>query len=256
MDLGLRDRAALVSGSSRGIGRAVAFAFGAEGARVAVSYRHNRKRAEAVAAEVRRVGGDACVVFLDLAAPDSIREAMMEIEQRWGRLDILVNNAVQWADTAEAYSVPFADSAAGAWRELLHANIDGTLTLIHTALDGMKRSGWGRIVNVSSVAVDDGLPGAAWYASAKAALHGFTRSISQEVGPAGILCNVVMPGLTRTERVIATMPDAVLEGHARRTAIGRVLDPEDVASAIVFLCSQANTGITGEVVRVSGGRTP
>jgi 3-oxoacyl-[acyl-carrier protein] reductase len=221
-----------------------------------VSYRHNQKRAEAVAAEVKRVGGDSCVVFLDLASPDSITKAMMEIEQRWGRLDILVNNAVQWAESAEAHAVPFMDSAAEGWRELLHANIDGTLMLIHRALDGMKRSGWGRIVNVSSIAADDGLPGAVWYASAKAALHGFTRSISQEVGPAGILCNVVMPGLTRTERVIATMPDTVLEGHARRTAIGRVLDPEDVASAIVFLCSQANTGITGEVVRVSGGRTP
>ena len=120
----------------------------------------------------------------------------------------------------------------------------------------MKRAAWGRIVNVSSVAVDEGLPGAAWYGAAKSALHGFTRSLSQEVGRHGILCNVVMPGLTRTERVIATMSDAVLDDHARRIAIGRVLDPEDVAGAILFLCSQANVGITGEVIRVSGGRTP
>ena len=256
MDLGVRDRVALVSGSSRGIGRAVAFAFGAEGARVAVSYRHHRRRAEAVAAEVTRVGGDACVVFLDLAASESILSAVSEVEQRWGRLDILVNNAVQWADSAQANALPFLDSAAQEWRALVQVNIDGTLTLTHAALGAMKRAAWGRIVNVSSVAVDDGLAGAAWYATAKAALHGFTRSLSQEVGPHGILCNVVMPGLTRTERVIATMSDAVLDGHARRTALGRVLDPEDVASTILFLCSQANAGITGEVIRVSGGRTP
>jgi len=253
MDLGLKERVALVTGSSRGIGRAVVRLFAREGARVAITYHSDRPRADAVADEIRDAGGDALVVPLDLAAPESIHAAVAAVLERWGRADILVNNAVAWGTRLPWEVTAFERLPAEEWRPLVHANIDGAVAAIQAVLPSMRARGWGRIVNVSSGIAVDGMAGAGPYAAAKAALHGLTRTLAKELGPAGILANVVMPGLTLTERAVELIPAARREQAAQASPIRRLLRPDEVAPTIVFLCSAVNSAITGEIVRASGG---
>jgi NAD(P)-dependent dehydrogenase (short-subunit alcohol dehydrogenase family) len=253
MDLGLKGRVALVTGSSRGIGRAAAEIFGREGALVAVTYHNLRERAEAVAAGIRERGGEALVTPLDISSDQSIRDAVEAVIARWGKIDILVNNAIHAGEKSVVQS-PFEEVPSEQWRDLLRGNFEGAHVAIMAVLPYMRRNRWGRIVNVSSVVAADGYPGGATYGAAKAALHGLTRTLAKELAPEGILTNVVMPGLTLTEAVRHSMPQAV-EQVARLSPIRHVPTPEEVASVIVFVASAANTTVNGEVIRVNGGAT-
>jgi 3-oxoacyl-[acyl-carrier protein] reductase len=253
MNLSLNQRVALVTGSSQGIGSAVARQLAAEGACVAITYRNERGRAEALASEIRQDRGHAEAYYLDLGSFASISATIAAVLERWQRIDILVNNAMQWAAQPISQTPCFESFSPEDWQPLLRTNIDGPFRLTQAVVPLMRQQGWGRIVNVSSIAAEDGLAKGAWYATAKASLHGLTRALSKELGPAGILVNSVMPGLTATDR-IALIPAEVRRQVEERSPIRRVLDPQDVAGAIVFLCSGANCAITGEVLRVSGGR--
>jgi 3-oxoacyl-[acyl-carrier protein] reductase len=259
MDLGVTGRIAIVTGSSQGIGRAAAILLGREGARVAVTYHDQREKANTVVDEIARAGGEALAIRLDLASDESIHAAIRAVLERWGRIDILVNNAVQhgarppWK-RSPPWSVPlFEEVPADEWRPALRSNIEGHYTAIQAALPSMRAQRWGRIVSLSSGIAADGLPGSATYGSAKAALHGLTRSLSKELGPVGILVNVVMPGMTWTEQNASRIPPAVREHVEKSSPLRRVLSPEEVVPMIVFLCSAANTAVTGEIIRVSGG---
>jgi 3-oxoacyl-[acyl-carrier protein] reductase len=255
MDLGLSGRVVLVTGSSRGIGRATASLFAQEGARVAITYHSEPGRAEAAAAAIRAAGGEALVTSLDLASEQSIRDAVGTVLERWGRVDVLVNNAVEWGTRIPGQIPAFETIPAQEWRGLLHANLDGHYLATQAVVTSMRERGWGRIVNVSSGIAMDGMVGAGPYAAAKAALHGLTRTLAKELGPAGILVNVVMPGFTLTERNEERMPAQAREQAALASPIRRLLRPEEVAPTIVFLCSATNTAVTGEIVRASGGIT-
>ena len=186
MDLGLTGRAALVTGGSRGIGAATAILLVGEGAQVAITYRTNRCAAESVANTIKRCGGEAAVVRLDLGDQATIRAAADEVGSQWGRIDVLVNNAVDWAPVDVVQPAAFEDAPADAWQPLLRSNIDGTYVVIQAVLPWMRSGRWGRIVTVSST-VTDGIVNFGWYAAAKAALHGLTRTLAKELGPAGIL---------------------------------------------------------------------
>jgi 3-oxoacyl-[acyl-carrier protein] reductase len=255
MDLGLRGRVALVTGSSQGIGRATAILFAQEGARVAITYRTNRDKAENVAAAVRDLGAEALVVPFDLGSEDSIRGAMAAVVDRWGRVDVLVNNAVQWAPESPAPESPFDEQPFEALRAQLRANVEGTFAATHAAVASMRRNHWGRIVTVSSGLAVRGAPGSAAYSAAKSALHGMTRALFTELAPEGILVNVVMAGLTLTERVKASMSPRSLELAGNGSPLRRLPAPEEVASTIVFLASGANTTVNGEIVLSSGGHS-
>ncbi len=225
------------------------------GARVAVTYRRSRDRALAVAGEIGRGGGDAIAVELDLASPGSVSLAVGAALERWGQVDVLVNNAVYWGDRAP-WDVPlFEELAPEEWRAYFRLNFEGAYSAGQAVLPSMRSRGFGRIVNVSSGVAADGFPGTAPYGAAKAALHGLTKTLSKELAPAGILVNVVMPSATRTERMVAMLPVRVLEMSAQASPLRRLPGPEEVAAPIVYLCSGANTAITGEVVRVGGGAT-
>jgi 3-oxoacyl-[acyl-carrier protein] reductase len=250
---GVHDKVALVTGSSRGIGRATAQLFAREGARVAVTYRTSREAAEHIAAGICDDGGDALAVPLDLTSFDSIRDAADAVLTRWGRVDILVNNAVSWGLRPPTRALEFERLSPAEWREGLRVNIEGTYAITQAVVPSMRQRHWGRIVTVSSAAAVEGLIGSAWYAAAKSAMHGFTRTLAKELGPDGVLANVVMPGLTTSEQVVANVPAVRREEVARATPIGRLLAPEDIAPVVVFLCSAANTGVTGEIIKVSGG---
>ena len=253
MNLGLERRIVLITGGSRGIGRAAALAFGREGARVAITYNRDRARAEAVVAELGADGGEAMAVPLSLGDHGSISTAVETVVGRWNGVDALVNNAVDWGTQSPMDARPFEDDEPSYWLPLLQANVAGHYRAIQCVLPGMRAKGWGRIVNVSSVAAQDGMPGMGHYGAAKAALHGLTRTLAKELGPAGILTNVVMPGLTLTEHAQDVIPAAARDELARQSPIRRLLSPEELVPTIVFLASAANTAVTGEVIRVSGG---
>jgi len=252
MDLRLKDATVLVTGSSAGIGRATAIAFGAEGARVTVTYHSNRQGAEATADQVRAAGGQALVTHYDLADLDSIRSAMDSLQKEWGTLNVLVNNAVLMSGAGPT-GKPFEELPLERWQETLRGNLEGIVLTINRALPLMRQAGWGRIVSVSSDAVD-GWPGLGPYATSKAGLHGLSRTMAVELGPAGILSNVVMPGFVLTEHNQQRVPQQYQEQVKQHLPTRSLPTPEDIAAAIVFLGSPVNRQITGEVLRVTGGR--
>ena len=254
MDTGLKNKVVFVTGGSSGIGRATAVGFGREGARVALSYRNDLAGAEETAGMVGEAGGEALVVRYDLVDEGSIRGAIGEIVGRWDALHVLVNNAVRWPGRdGGGGGTLFEHVSPERWREDTRTLLEGAYLTIQAVLPCMRAAGWGRIVNVSSTLAEDGMPGGAPYTAAKASLHGLTRTLAKELAPAGILANVVMPGLTLTERAKRAIPGKVLDGEAARTPTGRLTTPEEVAALIVFLGSTANGHVNGENVRVAGG---
>jgi 3-oxoacyl-[acyl-carrier protein] reductase len=249
MDLGIDGRTVIVTGASGGLGRAIARGFAAEGADLVLTYHRAQAEAELLAKEI---GGRALVVRYELDDADAARALAESVLEWTGRIDVLVNNAVHWG------SVPSPDRAFEAvpdagWQRVLRANTEGALRLSRAVAPTMRERRWGRMVHISSNVAVDGMPGAEYYAAAKAALHGFSRSAAFSLGRDGdILSNVVMPGLTRTDTNTA-ITDAEGHHYAAQAALGRLLDADEVAGAVVYLGSAANTGITGQVIGVNGG---
>lgn len=251
METGLAQRTVLVTGSSSGIGRATAVAFGQEGARVGITYYSNREGAEETAALVKEAGGEALITQYDLADSDSIRAAVETVVDEWGVIHVLVNNAVQ-RDPGETRR--FEDIPADEWKQELRTTQEGYYETIQEVLPSMRSAELGRIVSVSSNTAEIGTPGNGPYAMSKASLHGLTNVLSVELGDSGILSNVVMPGLTLTEQNREEIPEKLHEQEAEKTSTGRLTTSEEVASAIVYLSSEANGHVNGEIVRVTGGR--
>lgn len=248
MDLGLRERVVMITGGTSGIGKTAAEAFAAEGARVAVTYHSNDDAAHATARRAREAGGEAISVRLALEDHDSPAAAVKQILDRWGRLDVLIANAVEWptarADGGRTEGLPLAD-----WDRGLHVNLEGTLATVHAALPPMRVAGWGRIVLTSSGVAEEGIPGPSPYGVAKAGLHGLVRQLAWDAGRDGILVNVVAAGFTVTERNIEVIPDSMRERVAAQTPSRRLSSPSEVAALITFLGSGANGNMTGEIVR-------
>jgi 3-oxoacyl-[acyl-carrier protein] reductase len=226
--------------------------FGEAGARVGITYRSDLAGAEETARRVGVAGGEGMVVPLELADEASVRAAVDRVVGRWGRVDVLVANAVEWG--APVWEPPpFEEVSPEGWRRMFETTVDGVFHVVRAVLPSMRERGWGRIVLLSSGSVEYGMPGGGAYGAAKAALHGLSRSLARELGPEGILVNVVMPGLVLTERNLRVVPEQVREGVAGESPSGRLSVPEDVAAAIVFLASGANGNTTGEILRVAGG---
>jgi NAD(P)-dependent dehydrogenase (short-subunit alcohol dehydrogenase family) len=248
MDTGLRGRAVLVTGGSRGIGRACAVAFGREGAKVALTYTSDRDAANRVAGEIENAGGEGLAVPLELTEPESIDSAVEQVLTRWAGLGTLVANAVRWPQAG-----PLAESDPQDWERAMRANLEGTARTVRAAWPALADSGQGRVVLVSTGVTRHGLPGSSAYASAKAGLEGLASALKWEGGEDGILINTVSPGFTVTERNLANFGDDVRETVRSRTPSGRLSVPEDIASAIVYLGSPANGNISGAYLPVAGG---
>jgi NAD(P)-dependent dehydrogenase (short-subunit alcohol dehydrogenase family) len=250
MDLNLEGRTVLISGGSRGIGRATALAYARENANVAITYHTGKAAAAAVLDEIRAAGAQAAAAFADLADPASIRAAADTVRERFGGIDVLVANAVRWPTDV---MMPLADAGLQPWTAAVRANFEGTTALIQAALPDLERSGTGRIVLISSGVARDGRSGATAYASAKAALDGLVAALKWEAGQHGILVNIVSPGFTVTENNLARFPDELRESVRQRTPSARLSTPSDVARAVLFLGSPANGNITGTYLPVAGG---
>lgn len=249
MDTGLRGRVVLVTGGSSGIGRATAVAFGAEGARVALTYRGDRDGAETTVGQVEAVGGEAVALPLDLAEPATIDAAVRAVVDRWGGIDVLVANAVAWGTRRPGHGVGLEDVPPAEWQAMLRTNLEGAFATLRATLPAMRGRRWGRIVLMSSGVAEEGLPGSWAYGAAKAGLHGLARSLAWDLGSEGILVNVVGTGFTMTDRNQASLSDEFRERAEAAVPSSRLSTAEDVASLVVFLGSAANANMSGEVVR-------
>ncbi|MEW9527194.1 SDR family NAD(P)-dependent oxidoreductase [Microbispora sp. NPDC049125] len=250
MDLGLSGRTVIVTGASGGIGREIARGFAAEGADVVLTYHRSQTGAERLAKEI---GGRSLVAPYDLDDDEAARGLVGTVLEWSGRIDVLVNNAVHWGAAEPDTGGSFEAVPDERWRRVIRANVEGALRLSRAVVPSMRERGWGRMVHISSSIAADGMPGGEYYGAAKAALHGFSRSAAFGLGKDGdILSNVVMPGFTRTETNVA-MAEQVGGHYSARAPIGRLLDAAEVANAVVYLGSAANTGITGQAVKVTGG---
>ena len=241
----MQNRVALVTGASRGIGKACALALSAAGARVALAARQ-RDKLEEVAAQIRARSGEAYVVELDLASDDSIKSAFSSTAREFGRIDILVNNAGITRDNL-ALRMKKDD-----WDAVLETNLTGAFRAIQQVLQGMMRERWGRIVNISSVVGEAGNAGQANYAASKAGLIGLTKSLAQEMGSRQITVNAVAPGFIETEMTEGLAPE-LREKVLQSIPLRRIGAPADVAAAVRFLASDEAGFITGHVLDVNGG---
>ena len=233
----LAGKTALVTGGSRGIGRAIAVELASAGAAVVLGYHSGQEEAEAVAAEI---GGRA--VQADVADP---AEAKRLVEEA-GELDVLVNNAGLTRDGLIA-RMPDED-----WRTVIDTNLGGVFHTCRAVARGMMKRRAGAIVNVSSIVGLHGNPGQTNYAASKAGIIGFTKSLARELGNRGVRANVVAPGYVRT-RLTDVLGEDLTGAMLANTPLGRLGEPEDIASAVRFLCSDEASYITGEVLLVDGG---
>ncbi|HEV3097463.1 MAG TPA: 3-oxoacyl-[acyl-carrier-protein] reductase [Candidatus Dormibacteraeota bacterium] len=243
---GFRGQVALVTGGSRGIGRATAELLAAAGVRVAITYKSRKPEADHFVEEVSRAGGQALAMQADFADSGAPGVAVEAVVKEWGRLDILVNNAGLTRDTL-VMRMSEAD-----WDVVLQTNLKAAFLASKAALRPMLKQKYGRIVNVSSLAGVVGNAGQANYSASKAGLIGLTKALAKEVGSRNITVNAVAPGFIETE-LTSGLPAELLERARQAAAIPRIGTPADVAPAIVFLASPDAAYITGQVLGIDGG---
>ena len=258
MDMGLEGKAALVGGASKGIGRSIASGLAKEGCRVAICAR-GPADLEAAAAEIRTAGGEALPIVCDMASYDDIKRAVSEAAASFGRLDIVVNNA------GGPPTGTFETLDERYWQHAIEQNLLSAVRTTREALPHLQRSGSGRVINVTSVAVKQPIDGLMLSNATRLGVIGWAKTLSRELAPHGITVNNVCPGNIATERLMSLIEErarrqGVELGQAvqleeSRIPIGVLGEPEDVANLVVFLASVKARYITGTTIQVDGGST-
>jgi 3-oxoacyl-[acyl-carrier protein] reductase len=241
----LKEKVALITGASQGIGRATALAFASSGAKVAVAARQVAKLEELVK-EIEAAGGEALAVPLDVADPAQVKTAFAAVLAKFGKLDVLVNNAAITRDTL-ALRMKVED-----WDAVLRTNLTGAYLCIQQALGAMLKARYGRIVNITSVVAQTGNAGQANYVSSKAGLIGLTRAIAVEVASRNITVNAVAPGFIETP-MTDPLSQELKDKMKSMIPLGRFGTDKEIASAVMFLASDEAAYITGQVLDVNGG---
>ena len=241
----MSNRVAFVTGSSRGIGRAIALTLCREGFYIVVASPEVENN-ELVAGEIRAAGGEAMTLDLDIGSQESVKQGFGKVLAAKGRVDVLVNNA---GITRDGLAMRMKPSD---WDLVLKINLTGAFFAAQQALPGMMKNRWGRIVNMASVVGQAGSPGQANYVASKAALIGLTKALAQEMGSRGITVNAVAPGYIETD-MTSVLPEAVKQKYVASIPLGRAGTIADVAAAVKFLVSDDASYITGHVLAVNGG---
>jgi 3-oxoacyl-[acyl-carrier protein] reductase len=241
----LKEKVALVTGASQGIGRDTALALAEAGAKVVVAAR-NEEKLVGLVSEIEAAGGVALAVKMDVADAEQVKAGFKQVLEKFGRLDILVNNA---AITRDGLAMRMK---ADDWEAVLKTNLTGAYFCIQQALATMMRARAGRIINISSVVAQSGNAGQANYVAAKAGLIGLTKAIAIEIASRNVTVNAVAPGFIQTP-MTDVLPDKVKEELKTRIPLGRMGSPREIAAAIVFLASDEAAYITGHVLNVNGG---
>jgi 3-oxoacyl-[acyl-carrier protein] reductase len=242
----LKDQVALVTGGSRGIGRAIVKAFAAEGARVAFVYRGNQAAADSLVQEVTGAGGTALAIQADVTDPEAAQRCVERIEKEWGRFDILVNNAGIIRDDL------FVRMEPDAWQSVLQTNLGGTYNFCKAVAYPLMKQRRGRIINVSSVAAEHVNLGQANYAASKGAINAFTRALAVELASRGVTVNAIAPGFVETDMSEAVRNKAG-DMIKKFIPMRRLGQPDDIARVAVFLASADSGYMTGQVLTVDGG---
>jgi len=239
-------KVAVVTGGSRGIGRAIALRLAAGGAKVTVNYRSNKAAAYEVGEQINRDGGEAVAIQADVSQVAQAEALIRATKDAFDRIDILVNNAGTTRDTL------IMRMSEEDWDIVIDTNLKGAFNCIKAASRQMMRQRYGRIVNVSSVAGLCGNEGQANYAAAKAGLIGLTKTVAKELGRRNITCNAVAPGLVPTD-LTASLPPDLVQTAVKMTPLGRLGTVDDMAEAVAYLASDRASFITGQVLAVDGG---
>ena len=240
----LTDKVAVVTGGSRGIGRATALALAAAGAQVVVNYARSSTAADEVVAAITETGGSAIAVQADVSDPDQAETLIKAATEKWGRVDVLVNNAGITRDTLLLRMKP-AD-----WQAVINLNLTGVFMCTKAVSKVMMKQRSGRIINIASVAGQMGNPGQANYSAAKAGVIGFTKTVAKELASRGVTANAIAPGFIATDMTADLKSDEIL----KFIPLGRYGKPEEIAGAIRFLAADpAAAYITGQTINVDGG---
>jgi 3-oxoacyl-[acyl-carrier protein] reductase len=242
----LTGKIAVVTGGSRGIGRATCLSLARAGALVLVNYRSNEDAAHETLHLVEELGGRGELLPFDVSEPSSVDRAIREALDRHGRIDVLVNNAGISLDQLLLRVSP--KDLELTWA----TNVNGAMYCAKACIRSMMRNRWGRIINVSSVVAESGNPGQVVYSASKAALLGMTRTLAREYASRGITVNAVAPGFIETD-MTSGLSESAKQAIIDQTPVGRIGRTEEVAAAVVFLASEEASYITGQVVRVNGG---
>jgi 3-oxoacyl-[acyl-carrier protein] reductase len=241
----LTGKVAIVTGGSRGIGRAIAERMGQEGATVVVNYTKSADRAQEVVQHIEASGGHAAAIQADMSILADVQQLFTETQEKFGRLDILVNNA------GTATFTPIADVTEAEFDGLFALNVKGAFFAMQEA--ARRLADGGRIVNISSSITISGGPGTSVYAGTKGALEQFTMAAAKELGPRGITVNTVSPGGTETDLMYAVVPKAAQEHMVQASPLGRLGKPDDIADVVAFLCGDGGRWLTGQNIRANGG---
>ncbi|WP_301859864.1 3-oxoacyl-[acyl-carrier-protein] reductase [uncultured Megasphaera sp.] len=242
----LTGKTAIVTGGSRGIGRAIAVALAAEGANVAVIYAGNTAAAEETLNLITEQGGRAVSLQCDVSDSAAVADMVKAVKEQFGTIDILVNNA---GITRDGLLMRMKESD---WQAVIDTNLTGTFYCTKAVTKWMMKQRSGSIINITSVVGQTGNAGQANYAAAKAGVIGFTKSVAKELASRNIRSNAVAPGCIATD-MTAVLGEDVIDGMVRNIPLGRVAQPEEVAKAVVFLASENASYITGQVLNVDGG---
>jgi NAD(P)-dependent dehydrogenase (short-subunit alcohol dehydrogenase family) len=247
MDLGLRNRVALVTGAGQGIGAAIATTLAAEGCHVGLVDLSEDGPVATVAGTISAMGVRSLVLGCDVRDPVATRAAVERVAGELGGLHVVVCNA---GITNDAVSWKLSDEA---WNDVLAVSLTGCFNVVRAAVPILRTEGWGRVVATASINGLRGKFGQANYAASKAGLIGLVKTLARETGAFGVTVNAVAPGMVLTD-LTGQLPPQALEGARGETAVGRLTEPNDVANAVAFLCSDAAACITGETLRVDAGQ--
>ena len=248
IDKALAGKVALVTGGSRGIGRAIAVALGQRGAKVVINYASREDAAREAAAAVEAAGGQAVLSGFDVANSAAVTDAIKAIGKDHGGLDILVNNA---GVAINGLLMRFSDEQ---WKKVLDTNLGGAFNCVRAAsMLLLKAKGAGRIINITSVVGEQGNGGQLAYSASKAGLIGLTMSTARELSSRGVTCNAVSPGFIETDMTAEHLPEAAKAKLMEQIPLARIGKPEDVADAVAFLAGPEAGYITGQILRVNGG---